>query len=312
MKDVIAVFGHRGARGLLPENTLGGFALARRLGLAGVEFDIALTADGVAVVHHDPRLNPDIARDQTGSYVGSDAPLIRELSRKQLESYDVGRLRSGSDYAARYPEQQPQDGAKIPTFADVLEACGPLDLLIEIKTFPDRPDATVAPEMLATAVINALRNAAAIEKTVLYAFDWRVLEAASRLAPELRRSCLTAPETVERSELWFGATRLGDFEPTRAGSVPRAVASTGAVVWAPFHKMLDETEIAEAHRLGLSVIPWTVNEDADIDRAIDLGVDGIISDWPDRVQAILGRRGYREAGPGFVSALPKSDPQPPG
>ncbi len=300
---MIAVFGHRGARGWRPENTLAGFALARRLGLTGVEFDVGLTADGVAVVHHDPRLNPDTARDTRGAYVGGDAPLLRELTFPQLESYDVGRLRAGSGYAARYPDQKPVDGARIPALAEALAACAPLDLLIEIKSFPDRPDLTLAPERLVEAVVQVLRETGLIRKAVLYAFDWRVLEAAALLAPSLRRGCLTGADTVEQAGLWFGATRLDAFAPETPGSVARAVASTGAVIWAPSHDMLDEAGMAEARRLGLAVIPWTLNEEAGIQRMIDLGVDGMISDWPDRVMDVLRHRNIQPAAPGFVAGL---------
>jgi glycerophosphoryl diester phosphodiesterase len=303
MKNTIAVFGHRGARGLLPENSLAGFALARRLGLTGVEFDAGVTADGVAVVHHDPRLNRDIARDAHGAYVGPDAPLIRELTFQQLASYDIGRLRHGSDYAARYPDQQPRDGVHIPSLGDVLADCAPLDLLLEIKSFPDRPEMTLAPERLVEEVVRALRETGSIRKTVLYAFDWRVLEEAAVLEPSLRRCCLTEPDTVKQADLWFGKTRLAAFAPERPGSVPRAVASTGAVVWAPLHKMLDGAEMAEARRLGLTVIPWTVNEQTDIHRMIDLGVDGIISDRPDRVQELLTQLNMETAAPGFIAGL---------
>ncbi len=301
---MVAVFGHRGARGLLPENTLAGFTLARELGLTGVEFDVGVTADGVAVVHHDPRLNQDTARDRHGVYVGKNAPLIRDLSFQQLETYDVGRLRAGSDYAARYSAQQAQDGARIPALGDVLTACGPMDLLIEVKTFPDRTAATFPPGRLVEEVLRQLRATTGVRNAVLYAFDWRVLEAAAALEPALRRCCLTEPETVKQADLWFGKTRLADFAPDSPGAVPRAVASTGAVVWAPFHKMLDEAEMAQAKRLGLAVIPWTVNEPEDVHRMIDLGVDGLISDWPDRAKEILASRNVAMAPPGFVAGLP--------
>lgn len=301
---MVAVFGHRGARGLLPENTLAGFDLARELALTGVEFDVGVTADGVAVVHHDAQLNPDVARDRYGAYVGTDGPLVRDLSFQQLETYDVGRLRAGSAYAARYPAQRPIDGERIPGFGDVLKACSTMDLLIEVKSFPDRPEATLSPGRLVEKVLTLLRAANGIRNAVLYAFDWRVLEEAAVLEPSLRRCCLTEPETVKQADLWFGKTRLADFEPDCPGAVPRAVASTGAVVWAPFHKMLDKVEMAEAKRLGLTVIPWTVNEVEDIHRMIDLGVGGIISDWPDRAKEILISRHVKIAPPGFVAGLP--------
>ncbi len=294
---MIAVFGHRGARGLLPENTLAGFALAEHLNLTGVELDIAVTADGVAVAHHDPRLNPDIARDNSGAYVGGDAPFIGALTFQQISTYDVGRLRVGSAYAKRFAEQMPVQGARIPALGDILAASTALNFLVEIKTYPDRPDATLAPKFLAAKVVRVLRRANRIGNAMLLAFDWRVLEEAAMLEPALPRCCLTAPETVANADLWFGKTRIAAF----GGSLPRAVASTGAKAWAPFHEGLQAAEMDEAQRLGLAVIPWTVNEVKDIHRMIDFGVDGIISDRPDRVRDILAERGLEMAPPGFAA-----------
>ena len=300
----VAVFGHRGARGLAPENTLGGFALVHRLGLTGVEFDIALTADGIPVVHHDPRLNPAFARDATGQYVDDGAPLLRALSYAEAARYDVGRLRVGTEYAARYPQQVAQDGARIPTLAAALAALGGRDLLIEIKTFPDQPEITAPPEAMAAAAIEVLRAHDAIGRTVLFAFDWRVLRAASILEPALRRCCLTepdtiAPDTVTGSSLWLDGIDLGAFD----GKVPRAVASTGAACWAPFHAVLEQAEVAEAQALGLLVVPWTVNTPEALDRMIGLGVDGVISDRPDLACAAVERHGRKVAPPGFVAAI---------
>ena len=293
---MIAVFGHRGARGLLPENTLAGFALAEHLHLTGVELDIAVTADGVPVAHHDLRPNPDIARDNSGAYVGGGAPFISALTFQQTSIYDVGRLRAGSAYAARFAEQRPVENARIPAFGDILAACPALDFLVEIKTYPDHPEATLAPKRLVEEVIRVLREANGINRTVLCAFDWRVLEEAAMLEPALRRCCLTASETMNNADLWFGKTSLAAF----GGNVPRAVASTGAMAWAPFHESLDAAEMDEARCLGLAVIPWTVNETEDLHRMINFGVDGIISDRPDRVKNILGKRGIEMAPPGFA------------
>ena len=147
----------------------------------------------------------------------------------------------------------------------------------------------------------ALRQAHAVEKSVLCAFDWRVLEEAALQEPALRRCCLTEQQTVRRADIWFGRTRL---ETSGHGRVPRAVARAGATVWAPFHEMLDEVEMSEARSCDLAVLAWTVNEPAEICRMIDLGVDGIISDRPDRVREALAERGIEITLPGF--ALRKS------
>ncbi|GLR65555.1 putative glycerophosphoryl diester phosphodiesterase precursor [Acidocella aquatica] len=262
-----------------------------------------MTADNVPVVHHDARLHPDIARNESGVYAGADAPLIRALTYQQLATYDVGRLRPGSAYARRYPGQQAQDGERIPTLAKVLTTCASLDLLVEIKTAPDRPDITHTPSELVEQVSRVLGAAKSSENAGLIAFDWRVLDVAARRAPSLRRGCLTDANTVCQARLWFGDSRLDAHEPEKPGSVPRTVASTGAVIWAPDHKTITEADIAEARRLGLAVIPWTVNDPDDIQRMIELRVDGMISDVPDQAKAMIAARGIALAAPGFVSRL---------
>jgi glycerophosphoryl diester phosphodiesterase len=293
----IALYGHRGARGLRPENTLEGFAFARSLGLTGVEFDVGLSRDGVAVVHHDRRLNPDLARDAGGAYL-AEPPRLRDLDYTQINHYDVGRLRPGSDYARRYPAQRPSDDARIPTLDQAIAALDGLDLLIEVKTFPESPADTAPPDRMAAAVIEALRRADGLRRSVLFAFDWRVLRAAATLAPDLRRCCLTAPDTTAADPA-SGRFIWQDLDPDYAasgelgGELPRAVAETGAVWWAPFHATLGADDVAKAHDLGLRVVPWTANEPADIERLLGLDVDGVISDRPDRACLVFKAAGCR-------------------
>src|SRR5580692_9855265 len=113
MRRTIDLQGHRGARGLFPENTLAGFAAALAIGVDSFELDVAVTADGVPVVSHDPALNPDIVRGPDGHWLTSRGPLIHTLSLAELEAFDVGRIRPGSAYAAEFPDQVPCDGARI-------------------------------------------------------------------------------------------------------------------------------------------------------------------------------------------------------
>lgn len=298
---MVAVFGHRGARGLLPENTLAGFALAKSLGLTGVEFDIGMTKDNMLVVHHDPRLNPDIARDQNGAYVGLHAALLHELTYQQLMTYDIGRLRAKADYTKRFPRQTPQDGARIPLFDEVLSVCAGLDMLIEVKSFPDQSDDTAVPQILVQAIIQRLRAHHLLDHVILFAFDWRALDEAARLEPGLRRCCLTDHSTIQNARLWFGQADLSDFCPEQAGEVPRIVAATGAKIWAPDFRTLDRHEVERAHDLGLLVIPWTVNEPDEIALMLAIKVDGMISDRPDDVLKIMEQQGITPEFPGFMA-----------
>ena len=179
--------GHRGARGHAPENTLPGFARALELGVTTFELDVGVSRDGVVVVHHDRRLNPDVARGPDGRWVAAPAPLISSLDFDELQRYDVGRIRPGSEYARRFARQQPVDGARIPALAELLERhrSGSVRFNIELKLLPDAADETLPPEPFAAAVVAVLRTARMEARCTLQSFDWRVVKVVEREAPEL-------------------------------------------------------------------------------------------------------------------------------
>jgi glycerophosphoryl diester phosphodiesterase len=271
------VIGHRGARGLWPENTIPGFARAIALGVDAVELDVAVTADRDVVVAHDPRLNPDISRGPDGAWLEPPTPLIRELTFEQLRAYDIGRLKPGSAYAARFPDQQPQDGARIPLLREVVSLDPELPLLIEMKTFPPDPELTVAPLEMADLVVGILAAAGATPRATILSFDWRGLRHLRQHHAEVKTGWLTQRMSESERQLWR-------FEDGCAG--PRrpalqAVAAEGGRCWLPEFAELRENDVAAAHRLGVEVIPWTVNRPEDIAYAIKWRVDGLISDRPD-------------------------------
>ena len=111
--------GHRGARGLAPENTLPAFERALALGVTTLELDIAVTKDGVLVISHEPALNPDLTRDSSGRFLEQRGPAIHSITWAQLQAYDVGRLKPGTDYARQFATQQPVDGTRIPRLSDL-------------------------------------------------------------------------------------------------------------------------------------------------------------------------------------------------
>jgi glycerophosphoryl diester phosphodiesterase len=291
MKRPFELQGHRGARGLFPENTVEGFAATLAIGVDALELDIALTADRVAVVTHDSLLNPDIARGPDGAWLANPGPSIRSLTLAELREYDVGRLRPGSRYAALYPDQAPHDGARIPTLAEVfaLTAASRVIVDAEVKTQPDQPDLTAPPADVAEAVVAEAIAAGALPRLVVRSFDWRGLRHIQARYPDIPLVWLTSPATVADAALWWDGSTAGPF----GGSVPRAVAhAAGAgAAWAPAHSDLTQDQVVEAHKLGLRVLPWTVNAPADMARLIAWGVDGLCTDRPD-----LARRVMREQG----------------
>ncbi len=276
--------------------TLAGFAFALDLHVSTLELDCAVTRDGVVVVSHDPALNPDHTRDERGRFLERPGPAISTLTYAELQRYDVGRLRPGTPYAARFPDQQPVDGERVPRLADVFalarsRANAKVRFNIETKLSPDQPQLTLAPEPFATVVVDAVRAAGMADRTTIQSFDWRTLIVVHRIAPEIATVALTDQQpgydTVQAGRPgpspWFGGLDVDDF----GGSVPKAVLASGARVWSPDYLDLDAKLVEEAHALGLAVVPWTVNEPAEMRRVLALGVDGMISDRPDLLRAVL-------------------------
>lgn len=276
--------GHRGARGLFPENTLDGFQAAMRLGITSFELDVGVTRDDVPAVHHDPHLNPAIARGPDGAWVQEPGPLLRELSWAELRRFDVGRIRPGSDYAALYPSQAPHDGARIPALEQVLALEARFN--IELKSLPDHPEWTVAPEEMAELVLGAIDRSGAAGRVTIQSFDWRAPRHVRRVRPEVPRGWLTRAETIRAAPLW----RRDQAASPRLEDVPDAVAAEGGGTWTCYFTELTPSLLHRAHDLGLKVIPWTVNERDDMRRLISWGVDGLISDRPDLVMPLLGGR----------------------
>lgn len=283
----LELHGHRGARGLWPENTRPGFAGALAIGVSAIEMDVALTRDGVAILSHDPILDPDLTRGPDGAWIAPPGGLIRDLTAAELDGFDVGRIRPGSAQEAAFPDQQGMDGVPLPRLTEILSLMPQARLAVELKTFPDHPERTVPPEAMADAVLAVLERAGALARTRIISFDWRALSYLRKARPALDLGYLTDAETEAADRLWWDGVSAADV----GGSVPRAVASQGGRVWGPDFATLTEAEVAEAHALGLLVNPWTVNEPADMARLIDWGVGALTTDYPDRARAVMAEKG---------------------
>ena len=287
--------GHRGARGLLPENTLPGFRKAIELGVDTIECDMAITRDGVVVIHHDLWLNPDITRGPDGKWLEGRGPAISELTFAELQKYDVGRIKPGTKYAASFPEQQPVDGTRIPRLAELFDLVkksgnATIGFDCETKLSPLEPAATLPPAEFARKVVAEIRAHGMAARTMVQSFDWRTLQVIQKEAPEIRTMYLTSPRTIAPADAWNSSPWLAGFGPEKHGSVPRAIKAAGGKIWAPNQTYLTAELLAEARSLGIIVIPWTVNDPAMMAKLLDMGVDGIISDRPDLVQAELRKR----------------------
>ena len=299
---------HRGGRGLWPENTLASFAGALSLGVSTLELDCAITKDGVVVISHDPLLNPDITRDEKGQFLTTHGPAFFTLRYEDLLRYDVGRIKPGSAYAAGQPDQKPQDGLRIPRLKDVfalVNKSGNAEVRfnIETKIAPNKPEETLAPEPFAEAVVRVIREAKMEKRAVIQSFDWRTLAVVRRIAPQIETAALTTQRpsggNVQVGQPGpspsLGGLDVDDF----GGSVPKVVKAIGARYWSPNFNDVAAAQVKEAQALGLLVVPWTINERADMEKFMAWGVDGIITDRPDRLREVLASKGV---------ALPKATP----
>jgi glycerophosphoryl diester phosphodiesterase len=299
--------GHRGARGLMPENTLPAFAHALALGVTTLELDCAITKDEVVVVSHDSVLNPDITRGPDGEWLKQESPAIRHLTYEELQRYDVGRIKPGSAYAARFPKQQAVDGTRNPRLADVFALSREagnhsVRFNIETKISPLFPERTTTPENFARRLIAVVREDGMAQRVTIQSFDWRTLQVVQKEAPEIPTVYLSAQQNSidnilasEPESPWTAGLHVRNF----GGSIPRMVKAAGGAVWSPYYGEVTPANVKEAQSLGLKVVVWTVNSEADMRLMLKLGVDGIISDYPDLLRKVAAEMGI---------ALPRATP----
>lgn len=290
--------GHRGARGLAPENTLPAFARALTIGVTTLEMDAGLTEDDVVVIAHDRRLNPDIVRGSDGRWLAGRTPAIREMTYRELQRYDVGRIKPGSDYSRRFPEQRRQDKVRIPTLEEVFELTRharntEVRFNIETKISPEASEETAPPDVFVRALVKVVRDNGMASRTTIQSFDWRTLAIVHKEAPEIATAYLSSQQQAldniqaghREDSPWTAGIRFRDH-----GSVPKMVKAAGGKIWSPNAVDVTEALVKEAKSLGLTVLPWTVNERADMERLIDWGVDGLISDYPDRLREVMAAK----------------------
>ncbi len=293
---MIDIIGHRGAAGLLPENTLSAFRRACEIGVDAIELDVLLTADNKIVVHHDYALKPEITRTPQGDWLDRPGPAIKDLTLAEMKTYDVGRLKPGTRYSRRYPSQQSVDGERIPTLGEAISTlkatCDPAtQLWIEIKTNPEKPDLTPAPETVANRVVQLLRQRKFTKRARILSFDWRALAQVQKIAPNVATVYLSL-EGMSLNNIkpgqpgassWMAGLDIDDF----SGSIPRAVKAAGGRYWAPYYKHLTRGLLKEAHGHGIQVFVWTPDKRSDMKRLIEMGVDGIITNRPDVLRSIV-------------------------
>lgn len=299
---------HRGGIGLTVESTLKAFGKALEVGVTTLELDIQITRDGREVVTHDRKTNPAKCLDTSPAFPGDpDFPYagkyVKDLTFAQVRTLDCGSTRW-----SQYPDQELSPGAKMPTLQEVFDLvrkrrAWTVRFNIETKVEAAAPHETAPREQFVQVAVREIRRSGFLRNVTIQSFDWGTLMRVREVEPRISLVALTQPEFLRPGSPWTGGLNLDDF----GGNVAKAVKSFGAKALSPVHgnpqggKIGDPDYVPfttralvnQAHREGLKVIPWTQNDPATLHKLIDDGVDGIITDYPDRLRKVMQERGFR-------------------
>ena len=301
---------HRGGIGMTVENTLAAFSRALGLGVSTLEMDIQVTQDGVAVVTHDRQVNGSKCTDTVPATPGDpEYPYVGEYV-KNLTLEQVKTLDCGSKTLPQFPEQQADPGARMPTLAQVFDlvhryrADGVM-MNIETKVEAGAPEETAPREEFVQVVAREIRQADVADQVTIQSFDWGALMRMSEVAPTLPLIALDNYTFLQVDQPgaspWLGGIDIDDYDDNPV----KAAASFGASALSPVHGFpqngtvdqpdyrayVTEDMVEQAHGTGLEIIPWTVNDVPTMESLMDKGVDGIITDYPNRLRDLMRERG---------------------
>lgn len=265
--------GHRGARGLLPENTIPGFLKAVELNVTTIELDLVVTADRQLLVSHEPWFNHLISTKPDGTPVTeeeAESLNIFEMSYHETQQYDVG-LRGNPNF----PTQQPVEAAK-PLLRDAIAAVEshveelglpPVQYNIETKSRPEWYGEFVPePSEFASLLADELEALNILGRTIVQSFDPQTLIEFRQHYPHVKQALLVSNENSMDENL------------NHLGYTPE--------IYSPYYQLVDEDLIRQASQHDMQVIPWTINTVAEMQEMLDLGVNGIITDYPDSARVL--------------------------
>lgn len=309
--DVFDLEAHRGGRDVRPENTLYSYAYAIELGATSIECDMQLTKDGQIVMSHNPILNSDITRDENGNYIENNKYDIRLMTVDELKKFDVGVMDPNcGEYYDLHGKTQFTYDAKIPTLEELMQliqSYGDKNIVlnIETKSYPDPVSAgyknNVDPKKFVEVFNNIVKKYDMEDRVVLQSFDWQTLIEMKKLNPNISTSALWQEqpswgrdsESLRRYEKkkspWLSGLDIKDYQ----GNPVKAAHAIGADIISPYYTEISKQDVDKAHSLGMKVVPWTVNNEKDMNMLLDMGVDGIISDKPWLLKQVLEKRNIK-------------------
>ena len=295
--NYIKIYGHRGARGDLPENTLESFKYLFKNNINAYETDILISKDLIPVITHDFRLDPSFTKDNEGNWITDENIIIFDLSYDELLKFDVGSLNKLSRYGRRFVNQKTLENQKIPKLSELLELSSKnksenLLINLEIKSTPDEENLTPTPEEMVKLVMKEVNKSNLQNKIIISSFDWRTLTEIKNLYPEISRAYLSFQQqagikiknTIYNRSPWM--SYLPFFEKYE---LPKIIKSQGGKALHPYHKDITKKLVDISHQEDLPVNVWTVNEENDMLKMIEYGVDDIMKDYPLRLKELCDK-----------------------
>ncbi len=286
LKPKLDLQGHRGARGLKPENTLPAFESAMKFGMTTIELDTVVTKDKKLIIHHDTNLNPEICQKNSGEKI--DVKRIAEVELEFLKSLDCGSLKN-----KKFPEQERIPKLGLSTLNEFFKFVKDYEKKNQIKkefqfNIETKFEKDVSLETVnefAKLIVEEIEKENVVNRSTVQSFDLRVLPIVKKLNPNLKISALIQPEGI------IDLANLNYFfkKYSQDKSIEKAVEVKAEII-SPNYRFIDEYFIKSANSKNLLVIPWTINEKSEMQKYIELGVDGIISDYPNLLIEVYKER----------------------
>jgi len=292
--NYVRIYGHRGARGEIVENSIEGFEHTFALGIIAIEFDVLISQDKIPVLFHDFHLTPSMTKDEAGNWLKDAEFKIFDKSYDELSKYNIVSFDPESKYGKRFKKQKPVTNVKIPKLSDLFELASKENnkdvfLNLEIKSTPIRSGLTPSPSDTVSLILKDIDEFKLEDRIIISSFDWRVLFELKKQNPKILRGFLTLQQdlstkkkTIFEDSPWMEKKFLSED----LFLLPKIIKSLEGHVWSAFYRDVTKQNIDLAHKLGLAVNVWTVNRESDIVRMIEYGVDGIITDYPKKTQDI--------------------------
>ena len=292
--NYVRIYGHRGARGEIAENSMEGFKHTFALGIKAIEFDVVISKDKIPVLYHYFHLISDMTKDESGNWLKNSELKVFDKSYEELSKYNIGSFDPESKHGKRFKEQKSLKNAKIPKLSELLELASKREnkdvfLNLEVKSTPFKMGLTPIPSDTVSLILKDIDTYKLEDRIIISSFDWRILYELKKQNPRILRGFITLQQdlsTTKKNIYENSPWMAKNYSLDQLFLIPNIIKSLEGHVWSAFYRDVTKQNVELAHKHGLATCVWTVNREQDIIRMIEYGVDGIITDYPKKVQEI--------------------------